>query len=259
MRPGERQEAHQGDASVLPVAPADAPVPPSPAEDPVAGAEPPAPIPEAVRLAARRAPGHWIGMADPEFTGDDTPPEWAVLGEWRSEEGGDVGEYRPNPAYRPSPRVLGWPEPTDPVDAAAQRAATGYGTVGAALAALAEADVTVVRGPDGSPLTAPGRDGDPVVLVFTSPAHAFMSSALHHDTLPARELARSQVGTETMLLVNAAAAAPLFIPADSLRQPAGAATTKAAAPEAVDGTLATPPPGTGPSTPWPHTTGRTTP
>lgn len=206
-------------------------------------------IPEAVRAAARRAPGHWIGVVDPEWTEERTPPpEWAVLGEWQSAGDGSVGEYRANPAYRPSARVLGWPEPTDPVDAAAQRAATGYGSVESALAALAEADVTVVRGPDGGPLTAAGRDGAPVVLLFTSPTHAFMSAALHHDTVPARELARSVGGAGTLLMVNAAAAAPLLIPADSLPGPAaGGAPVAGPAADLADS----------PAEPRPHTTGRT--
>ncbi|MFH8466956.1 type VII secretion system-associated protein [Streptomyces sp. NPDC017991] len=173
-------------------------------------------IPEAVRAAARRAPGHWIGVVDPEWTEERTPPEWAVLGEWQSDESGGVGEYRANPAYRPSARVLGWPKPTDPVDAAAQRAATGYGSVDEALAALAEAEVTVVRAPDGGPLTGTGQDGAPVVLLFTSPAHEFMSPVLRHGRLPARQLARSLSGSGTRLMVNAGAAAPLLVPADSL-------------------------------------------
>ncbi len=198
MRPGERQQARQGAESVLPEA----------ADDPG--------IPESVRAAARRAPGHWIGVVDPEWTEERTPPEWAVLGEWQSDESGSVGEYRANPAYRPSARMLGWPEPTDPVDAAAQRAATGYGSVDEALGALAEAEVSVMRGPDSRPLTAVGRDGAPVVLVFTSPTHEFMSREVLHDTLPARELARSLSGPGTLLMVNAGAAAPLFVPADSL-------------------------------------------
>ncbi|MFJ3234149.1 type VII secretion system-associated protein [Streptomyces sp. NPDC086787] len=180
-------------------------------------------IPEAVQAAARRAPGHWIGVVDPEWTEERTPPDWAVLGEWQSDENGGVGEYRANPAYRPSARMLGWPEPTDPVDSAAQRAATGYGSVDEAIEALAEAEITVMRGPDGGPLVAAGRDGTPVVLLFTATAHEFMSAELHHDTLPARELARSLGDTDTRLLVNAGAAAPLFIPADSLPGPAPAA------------------------------------
>ncbi|GGP72503.1 type VII secretion system-associated protein [Streptomyces sindenensis] len=201
-------------------------------------------VPEAVKDAARRAPGHWVGIVDPEWTQARTPPEWAVLGEWQSDDSGSVGEYRANPAYRPSARVLGWPEPTDPVDAAAQRAATGYGTVDEALAALAEADVTVVRGPDGGPLMAAGRSGKPVVLLFTSATHAFMSAALHHDTVPARELAGSLADSGALLMVNSGAAAPLLVPADSL-------------PGAVGSGPAVPAVGPGTTELRPHTTGRT--
>ncbi|MGW1203713.1 type VII secretion system-associated protein [Streptomyces cyaneofuscatus] len=201
-------------------------------------------VPDAVKDAARRAPGHWIGIVDPEWNGERTPPEWAVLGEWQSDESGGVGEYRANPAYRPSARVLGWPEPTDPVDAAAQRAATGYGTVEEALAELAEADVSVVRGPDGRPLMAAGRDGAPVVLLFTSSTHEFMSAALHHDTLSARELARSVTAAGALLSVNPGAAAPLLVPADSLLGPLDPAPVAGAG-------------GSHPTEPWPHTTGRT--
>ncbi|MFD4475320.1 type VII secretion system-associated protein [Streptomyces sp. NPDC058471] len=215
MRSGERQEDRHDAAPVTPDGSGPAAAPASSADEVPEAAVTPE-IPEAVRAAARRAPGHWIGVVDPEWSDERTPPEWAVLGEWQSDESGAVGGYRANPAYRPSARVLGWPEPTDPVDAAAQRAATGYGSVDEALAALAGADITVVRGPDGGPLTAAGRDGAPVVLSFTSPAHEFTSEALLHDTVPARELARSLSGTGTQLMVNAGAAAPLLVPADSL-------------------------------------------
>ncbi|MET8472544.1 type VII secretion system-associated protein [Streptomyces sp. NPDC006422] len=233
MRPGERQD---GRREARPEAPD--------------GSEPDATpaIPDAVRAAARHAPGHWIGVADPEWTEERPPPEWAVPGEWRSDEDGDVGEYRANPAYRPSARMLGWPEPTDPVDTAAQRAATGYGTAQEAVAALADAEVTVVRAPDGAPLTAVGQDGEPVVLLFTSPAHAFMSATLRHDSLPARELARTLSGTGTTLLANAGAAAPLLVPADRLLGP------EPAAKEADDATAVRT--GGAPDSP-PHSTGRT--
>ncbi|MFE9837573.1 type VII secretion system-associated protein [Streptomyces sp. NPDC005551] len=240
MRPGERQEGGHDALSVAPEGPgpAVAPEPPA-AEAPETGesVEPPE-IPEAVRAAAREAPGHWIGVVDPEWTDAGTPPEWAVLGEWQSDGSGGVGDYRANPAYRPSARVLGWPEPTDPVDAAAQRAATGYGSVDEAVAELAAADVTVVRGADGGPLTAAGQDGVPVVLLFTSPAHEFMSPALRHGTLPARDLARSLRGSGTRLLANAGAAAPLLVPADSLLDPVrvpGAEETPAADGGEVEG------------------------
>lgn len=273
MRPGERQQGRHGGVFAAPDGPGPAPAagPPAP-EPPTTGSVDTPGIPEAVREAARRAPGHWIGVVDPEWTDRRTPPEWAVLGEWQSGEDGGVGDYRPNPAYRPSARMLGWPEPTDPVDTAAQRAATGYGSVDEALAALAEAEVTVVRGPDGGPLTAAGRDGAPVVLLFTSPAHEFMSPVLRHDTLPARELARSLSGSGALLMVNAGAAAPLVVPADGLPGPAGheAAPAADAAAQAGSGTpsgtadrtgpvTAAPTVGPAGSSPGssPHTAGRT--
>ncbi|MEG8279745.1 type VII secretion system-associated protein [Streptomyces sp. AHA2] len=271
MRPRERRAALQGALPVTPDAAGPAPTGP-----PVAGAgdtgdtseTPGVPeIPDAVREAARRAPGHWVGVVDPEWTQQRTPPDWAVVGEWRADDSGDVAEYRANPAYRPSARMLGWPEPTDAVDAAAQRAATGYGSVDEALAALAEAEVTVVRGPGGGPLTAAGRDGAPVMLLFTSAPHAFMSPALHHDTLAVEELARSLRGSGTVLLVNPGAAAPLLVPADRVPV-SGAATAQDAGPAVAGSPL---PDGTptadaavaarsrsgGPHEPRPHTTGRT--
>lgn len=278
MRPGDRQQGGQDTPSVVPDTGgpvADGPSPgnggaPTGGPSPVAEVAEPPGIPEAVRAAARQAPGHWIGVVDPEWTEGRTPPEWAVLGEWRSDDDGDVGEYRANPAYRPSARMLDWPEPTDPVDAAAQRAATGYGSVEAALEALAVAEVTVVRGPDGGPLTAAGQDGAPVVLLFTSPAHEFMSGALHHDTLPAAELARSLTVSGTLLMVNAAAAAPLLVPADSLLGPGrgvdgGSAPAEDAPVHLSGAVLRTGAPSAdssadgadSPSEPWPHTTGRT--
>ncbi|GAA2246178.1 hypothetical protein GCM10010145_11380 [Streptomyces ruber] len=266
MRPGEQQEARPGATVPLSGAGADPATGPQVTGPEVTGAgtarsdagepEDVPEIPEAVRAAALRAPGHWIGVVDPEFTEERTPPEWAVLGEWRSDESGGVGTYRANPAYRPSARVLGWPEPTDPVDAAAQRAATGYGSVDEALAALAEAEVTVVAGPDGKPLVAAGQDGAPVVLVFTSSAHAFMSSTLAHDTIPARELARSLSDGGTQLLVNAGAVAPLLVPADRVSGGGEEAAPVAeghgafhGSDDQADRTGSSP-------EPWPHTSGR---
>ncbi|MGY0021402.1 type VII secretion system-associated protein [Streptomyces sp. cg35] len=250
MRPEERQPDLPHDPSALPHQ--DGSV-----EDPLSD------IPDAVRTAALQAPGHWIGAVDPAWPGDRTPPDWAVVGEWRSEDG-DVREYRANPHYRPSPAVLGWPEPTDPVDAAAQLAATGYGTDDDALAALAQADVTVLRGIDGEPLVAAGADGHPVVMVFSAPAHQLMASTLSHDTLPVSELADSLRGSEAFLAVNAGAAAPLLVPVESLRAayPSRPGSEQASAPEHVP-TRTTSSPTSVPHsdsprpTPWPHTTGRT--
>ncbi|WP_346779887.1 type VII secretion system-associated protein [Streptomyces sp. S3(2020)] len=147
------------------------------------------PLPDEVREAARLAPDHWIGVVDPGWREDGPPPRWAVAGEWRSGESGEVEEWEPNEEYRPSPSALGWSAPTDPVDEAVRLAVTGYGPVSDVLSALADAEVSFVRAPDGGPLAMTSPDGGPTVPVFTSPAHQPFSASLAHDSLPARELA----------------------------------------------------------------------
>ncbi|MGW3956883.1 type VII secretion system-associated protein [Streptomyces sp. NPDC004752] len=135
-----------------------------------APSEPPEP-PEEVVEAARLAPDHWISAVDPGWGGEGMPPDFAVVGRWRSGAGGKIEEWEDNDAYRPSPETLGWPEPTDAVDAALQLAVTGYGPPEDVAHALATAEVAVLTLPDGSPVTATAADGTPVVPVFTSTVH----------------------------------------------------------------------------------------
>ncbi|MFF0220954.1 type VII secretion system-associated protein [Streptomyces sp. NPDC004629] len=132
--------------------------------------EPPEPPKEVVE-AARLAPDHWISAIDPGWRGEGMPPDFAVAGRWRSGAGGQIEEWEDNDAYRPSPETLGWPEPTDAVDAALQLAVTGYGPAEDVAHALAAADLAVLTLPDGSPVTATAADGTPVVPVFTSTVH----------------------------------------------------------------------------------------
>ncbi|MER7487146.1 type VII secretion system-associated protein [Streptomyces sp. NPDC126497] len=134
------------------------------------GAAAPTP-PDDIVEAARLAPEHWISMIDPGWDGEGVPPDRVVVGRWRTGTTGEIEEWEDNEAYRPSPEALGWPEPTDDVDAALQLAVTGYGPVEDALRALATAEVAVLTLPDGSPVTAAVQDGRLVVPVFTASPH----------------------------------------------------------------------------------------
>ncbi|MBT3149318.1 SseB family protein [Streptomyces sp. CHD11] len=134
------------------------------------------------------APDHWISTVDPGWRGEGVPPDHAVAGRWRSDSDGEIVEWEDNDAYLPSPEVLGWPEPTDPVDEALQRAVTGYGPPEDVALALAGAEVAVLTLPDGSPVTATGSDGTPVVPVFTSSRYLNMVGALAFDHLAAADL-----------------------------------------------------------------------
>ncbi|WP_370656861.1 hypothetical protein [Streptomyces sp. NBS 14/10] len=60
-------------------------------------------------------------------TVDPAPPEFAVVGQWRSDDDGEVVEWQANEDCVPSPGARGRPEPTDDVDRVIRLAATGYG------------------------------------------------------------------------------------------------------------------------------------
>ncbi|MFI0895582.1 type VII secretion system-associated protein [Streptomyces sp. NPDC020983] len=148
-------------------------------------------VPDHVREAARLAPGTWLPMVDPAWSeeGEEDPPDWARLGSWRSDEAGEVAEWRANPEYLPSPASLGWPEPADPVDAAVQRAVTGWGPSEDVPWALARTQVAVFRAPGGGLATAVAPDHlTPVVPVFTAPRHLEQAGRLSFETLELGEL-----------------------------------------------------------------------
>ncbi|MEU3145150.1 MULTISPECIES: type VII secretion system-associated protein [unclassified Streptomyces] len=127
--------------------------------------------PEDVVEAARLAPEHWISMIDPGWPGEGVPPDWAVIGRWRTGATGEIEEWEDNEAHRPSPESLGWPEATDGVDEALQLAVTGYGPAEDVLRALATAEVAVLTLPDGTPVTAAVEGGRLVVPVLTAAPH----------------------------------------------------------------------------------------
>ncbi|MET9053463.1 MULTISPECIES: type VII secretion system-associated protein [unclassified Streptomyces] len=147
----------------------------------------PAP-PEEFVEAARLAPDHWLYLADPAWKGEGPPPEWAVIGQWRSDSAGEIVEWEDNPDYRPSPEAMGWPEPLDPVDRAVQLATTGYGPVEDVTAALAGAEIAVPVTADGEPVRASAPDGTAVVPVYTSPGYLHSLGQLRSVTLPLAEL-----------------------------------------------------------------------
>src|SRR4051794_11582829 len=77
---------------------------------------------------ARENPGGWLYEVDPFFDPDENVPPYGIVGAWSISSRGEITDkFKKNPRYRPSPVVLGFPEPTDPLDAAIQLAASGYG------------------------------------------------------------------------------------------------------------------------------------
>ncbi|MER7213583.1 type VII secretion system-associated protein [Streptosporangium sp. NPDC000239] len=132
---------------------------------------PPPPLTDELRAQARRSPGTWLYAIDPFFDPGGEVPPYGVVGAWRADERGEItGEFRHNPNYRPSPVALGYPEPSDPLDAAVQLSATGYETGERIVPLLREAEVIVAAGPDGGvPVfdTGEGR----AVFAYTAHTH----------------------------------------------------------------------------------------
>ncbi|MYV51227.1 type VII secretion system-associated protein [Streptomyces sp. SID3212] len=189
-------------------------------DNPATGTTAPAdapPVPEEIKEAARLAPDHWLGMVDPAWSGKGDPPNWAVVGQWRSGLDGEIEEWRPNEEYRPSPQALGWPAPTDPVDEAVQLAATGYGPGDAVPRSLAAAQVAVLLAPGGTPLSATSPDGASVVPVFTSPTYLDAAGRFGYELMPVPELA-ARIPEGHVLYLNPSGPVSMTVETEALRE-----------------------------------------
>ncbi|MFJ2008483.1 type VII secretion system-associated protein [Streptomyces chartreusis] len=197
--------------------------------------EPPADIQE----AARHAPDHWIGMVDPAWKADGPPPEWAVVGWWRSGGNGTIEAWRENRDYRPSPQALGWPAPTDPVDAAVQLASTGYGSVQDVHRSLAVAEVAYLVHSDGTPVCGAAPDQTAVLPVFTAPPHIEAAGRLLFEVRPVVDVVK-QIPLGHQLYINPTGVVSMLVETEILLSEldAGDATNASEAAVAQDSTHA---------------------
>lgn len=176
----------------------------------------PAP-PEEFVEAARLAPDHWLYLTDPTWKGEGPPPEWAVVGQWRSDADGEIVEWQDNEDYRPSPEAMGWPEPTDEVDAAIQLATTGYGPAEDVTSALARAEVAVLVTADGEPVRASVPDGTAVVPVFTSPTYLHLAGSLGFERVRIPEFL-SRIPEGHSLCLNSSAPVSMVLNTEGLAE-----------------------------------------
>jgi hypothetical protein len=167
-----------------------------------------------LRDQALRAPGSWLYSIDPAYDPAGAVPPFAIIGAWPVDDKGEPGPFTHNPDYRPSPVTLGLPEPTDPVDAALQLAATGHGPDQAVVDALAVATVCLPadEGDDIAVYTdAEGR----FVPVLTDPRHA-PPTVERLRSVPCAELLRLLPADMTLKL-NPGSRVSVRIPAADVR------------------------------------------
>lgn len=109
------------------------------------------PITEAMRASARANPNSWLYVLDPAFTHSDDAPQWAVVGAYPVDATGEIEpRFAPNDTYRPSPRALGWPEPTTQLERIIQLAKAGHRPAGDLPATVLEATLLVFDPADGT-------------------------------------------------------------------------------------------------------------
>ncbi|MFC4506184.1 MULTISPECIES: type VII secretion system-associated protein [Streptomyces] len=213
--------------AITAVAATDTDTTPNSAADASAVAFDPAPPEEFVK-AAKLLPDHWLYFVDPTWQGKGAPPEWAVVGQWRSGLDGEIVEWQDNEAYKPSPAAQEWPEPLDVIDAAIQLATTGYAPADTVTRELATAELAVLVGLDGTPVSAATPDGEAVVLVFSSPTFLHRYGRLAFELLKTSDLL-DRLPADHSLCVNPSATVSMVVDMNALRDAVAEAETKAEA------------------------------
>ncbi len=176
------------------------------------------PVTDAVRAEAAAHPGAWVYAIDPFFSPSGDVPPYGVIGAWKADAHGQVtNEFKHNPRYRPSPRSLGMPDPTDAVDAAIQLAATGYSDDSSVRAALLDSVVFLASDVDSEVARSEGA-GSGITSVYTSEHHA-PSSALQLRRIDFRVLL-AELPDYSILKLNPGSSASVQVPLEDMRRAA---------------------------------------
>ncbi|MFF1305609.1 type VII secretion system-associated protein [Streptomyces sp. NPDC058307] len=130
------------------------------------------PVTPALRAQAARQRGGYVYAIDPYFDPAGAVPPYGIVGGWSVDHSGQLVSFTHNPKYRPSPVALEFPAPLTALDAAVQRAVTGYGSEAELLAAFRDATLILFaqEGQDGL-YTVAEDDGSRYIPAFTHPDH----------------------------------------------------------------------------------------
>ncbi|MDH6569397.1 hypothetical protein M2160_004418 [Streptomyces sp. SAI-117] len=130
------------------------------------------PVTPALRAQAAQQRGGYVYAIDPYFDPAGAVPPFGIVGGWSVDGSGRLVSFTHNPKYRPSPVALEFPAPLTDLDAAVQRAVTGYGSEAELLTAFREATLILFaqEGQDGL-YTVTDDDGGRYIPAFTHPDH----------------------------------------------------------------------------------------
>lgn len=172
------------------------------------------PLTDELRQTAHNNPGSWLYAVDPAVDPEGDVPPYALIGAWQVDDQGEVAdEFTHNQDYRPSPQALGLDRPTDPVDAALQRAATGYGHEEDALVLLLDAELILYAREAGGLYTVSNSEGRRTIQVYTAAEH-LPSEWSAWQTVRGNALAALRSGYD--LHVNPGAQVSVRVPVEDL-------------------------------------------
>ena len=108
------------------------------------------PITEGMRESALRNPNSWLYVIDPAFDPNSEVPPWGIVGAYPVDARGEIeSRFAANDTYRPSPRALGWPEPTTQLERMIQLAKAGHRSARELPAAVLDTTLLVYQPRDG--------------------------------------------------------------------------------------------------------------
>jgi hypothetical protein len=108
------------------------------------------PITDSMRESALSNPNSWLYVIDPAFDPNSEVPTWGIVGAYPVNAHGQIeSRFAANDTYRPSPRALGWPEPTTQLERMIQLAKAGHRPARELPAAVLDASLFVYRAREG--------------------------------------------------------------------------------------------------------------
>lgn len=132
------------------------------------------PISDAMRAEAAKTPGGWLYCADQDIDPRyiEGAPLYTLLGAYEiGQDGQFTGKTWVNDEYRPSPRRLGLPAPSNEFEEVLNLVAAGWLPYEAILSAALESELLILPAPDGGPAVLRDEQGNNVLAVYSSPRY----------------------------------------------------------------------------------------